>query len=288
MRVLILGASGFLGRSVVDLSRRIGLSLHDPRSMLNERLDLRFPSSWERLEAIAVSLSIDIVIDLVAPFVDPHSRTGAEVPEEWLMYPRRLVDLARQLSARVVSVGSEGADERRDQYAIFKSNYREIVDYDTNVESLVLEVPRLVGVGLHRGSLVSQLIEAAVRVRPFALLDPLKVRNHLSVQVAAQLVVAGALGAELEGQVSVLRASNRDIAELVQAEVARLRDFGSDLLAAAALNVLTDHDQWALWSSSLREPGSGYGVPVVPCPVIDELAAMCASSIYSIRSRPRD
>ena len=192
-RLLVLGATGFVGREVVRQCEAHGVSTIRTSRSGNDRVirfDAANPSDWLRLQRQASESEVVAILDLVAPMVNPAHRTSPII-KELEQYGERIAELSEVLKAKIVHAGTELTGEKEDSYTTFKSHVENALRRNARNLSMV-RFPRLIGSELSSEFFAMKVVHSAVLRSRLELLDPHDERRYLSVRMAAQVLLANA------------------------------------------------------------------------------------------------
>jgi nucleoside-diphosphate-sugar epimerase len=188
MRVLIIGATGFIGRHLVQSALVAGFDVHAIARRADHCLPCdthvaTAPFDVEEYSAVVRKNGINVVVNLLAAGVEPSDRDEQHLLEANAFFPPRLV-LATAAAGAVafVQVGSS-------------AEYATPIADDPLVETDPLETARLYGATKAAGSLLVQSVArnvgmAATVIRPFNIFGVGEKPHRLFPSVARRLASA--------------------------------------------------------------------------------------------------
>jgi nucleoside-diphosphate-sugar epimerase len=188
---LVLGGSGFLGGAVCRaLETRAYRVVSTGRSQRGTTLglDVSRRGAAQLLRSILHEFRPDVAVDLVAPNVSPVDRVQRVRPRMYDYGTTLVGELSRSRVIPLVHVSTENLTEQPlDAYFDFKNSAFESIG-QSDLPTISIDLPRIVGPNEPRGRFVADLIAARVSNREFTIDDPWRCRDLISVELAGELV----------------------------------------------------------------------------------------------------
>lgn len=187
MTVLILGASGFLGRNLFAHFKSTGVKVFGTSRSGNTnngffRIDLGIENEHKKITSLVESHEVTQIVNLAAIDVSPVNRTEANegIDATFLANLNTVLDVYRGIG--LLQIGTYTVTEKEDSYFASKKKLRDSLHKsDMNEQITVLDLPKVVGVGEPLGRFTSDLIESLNTKREQTVLHPCHKRNFVAM-----------------------------------------------------------------------------------------------------------
>ncbi len=195
--ILVIGASGFLGGSVVSSLKHRGanvISTSRNTKNGNHYFDYTDPDAGLILSDLIKRFRPSLILDMAAPNVSQLDRSKP-LSKADKMYGDLLCMKVRDFSeAHVLHISTtEVDDDSRNFYVDFKRSVLYSLSNLDHRRLTTIKLPRLIGPNEPAGRFISDLISSLHLNNSFKVLEPHRERDFLNLELARDIIVGSAL-----------------------------------------------------------------------------------------------
>ena len=205
--ILVIGASGFLGESVVtELKHRGANVISTSRNAKNgtQHFDYNDSDADLILSQLIRTFRPSLILDMAAPNVSQPNR-NKPLSKADKTYGELLCLAARDFSeTHVLHISTTEVDEDSiNFYVDFKRSVLSSLSNLDHRQVTTIKLPRLVGPNEPPGRFISDLLSSLRLNNSFKVSDPDRVRDFLNLKLATDIIVGSALASSSDNAQSV-------------------------------------------------------------------------------------